>query len=418
MIATLLCLLILLLIVLSAFFSSSEITFAKANRFRIEKAAESGNRTAKIELQIIDEYVRTLSAILVGNNLVNIAASSASTMLFVRVFNIPDGAVVASVVITVLLLIFGETLPKIVAAALPDQLARRFAYPMKAAMIIFKPVVFAVEKLVSSVEHLWTPKEETPDMTSEELVELVDNIEEEGVFTEEESELIKSAIEITDTMAMDVLTPRVDLVAIDYEDGVPELNDELMLYTRIPVYRDTIDNIIGMISTKQLVKAIAAGQDVTLDDLMTPPLFVHKTRMISSIIREFRDRHIQAAIVVDEYGGTLGLVTMEDIMEEIVGEIYDERDAVEDEIIQIDEHTFIVDGDTNIYDLFDVCDYEPQEFDSEYNTVGGWVTEQLDRFPKAGDNFTWDRFTVRVLEAHGVRVEKVKVILADPPEEE
>ncbi|MBQ7454799.1 MAG: CBS domain-containing protein, partial [Clostridia bacterium] len=188
--------------------------------------------------------------------------------------------------------------------------------------------------------------------------------------------------------------------------------------TRIPVYRDTIDHIVGILSTKKLIKAIAAGQSVTLDDLMTEPLFVHKTRMVSSIIKDFRDRHIQAAIVVDEYGGTLGMLTMEDIMEEIVGEIYDERDAVEDEIVQVDEHTFIVDGDANIYDLFDMCDYEPPEFESEYNTVGGWVTERLDRFPRAGDEFTFDRYTVRVLESHGVRVEKVKVILADPPEEE
>ena len=418
MIIALLILLIVVLIALSAFFSSSEITYAKANRYRVEKAAEGGSKVAKLELRIIDDYVRSLSAILVGNNLVNIAASSAATMLFARALNLKNGAAIASVAITALLLLFGETLPKIVASSLADPLARLFAYPMKLSMLLFKPVVDLVEKLVHRFEHLWTPQEDTPDMTTEELVELVDNIEEEGVFTEEEGELIRSAIEITDTMAMEVLTPRVDLLAIDYEDGVPELRDELMQYTRIPVYRDTIDNIIGVLSTKKLIKAIAGGQTVTLDDLMTPPLFVHKTRMLSSIIREFRDRHIQAAIVVDEYGGTLGMVTMEDIMEEIVGEIYDERDAVEDEIVKIDDHTFIVDGDTNIYDLFDVCDYEPPEFDSEYNTVGGWTTEQLDRFPRAGDTFTWDRYTVRVLEARGMRVEKVKVILADPPEEE
>ena len=418
MMIVLLCLLIVLFIVLSAFFSSAEITYAKANRFRAEKAAENGSRVAKLELLIIDDYVRSLSAILVGNNLANIAASSAATMLFARALNLRNGAAIASAVMTVLLLIFGETLPKILASSMPDALGRLFAYPMKVTLLVFKPVVDLVEKLVRRFEHLWTPKEETPDMTTEELVELVDNIEEEGVFTEEEGELIRSAIEITDTMAMEVITPRVDLMAIDYEDGVPELSDELMQYTRIPVYKETIDNIIGIMSTKKLIKAIAGGEQVTLDDLMTPPFFVHKTRMVSSIIKEFRDRHIQAAIVVDEYGGTLGMLTMEDIMEEIVGEIYDERDAVEDEIVQIDEHTFIVDGDTNVYDLFDKCDYEPPDFESEYNTVGGWVTEQLDRFPKAGDSFTCDRYTVRVLESRRMRVEKVKVILADPPEEE
>lgn len=418
MIATAIIILIVILIILSAFFSSSEIVYAKANRFRVEKAAEKGSKIARLELHIIDHYVRSLSAILVGNNLVNIAASSAATMLFVRVLKVPNGAAISSIVLTVLLLIFGETVPKIVASSMADTLGRIFAYPMKMTLVVFKPVVFVVEKLVNKLAPIWTPKEEMPDMTTEELVELVDNIEEEGVFSEKEGELIKSAIEITDTMAMEVLTPRVDLMAIDEEDGVPTLNDEMMQYSRIPVYRGTIDNIVGILSTKRLVKAIAAGEQVTLADVMVPPLFVHKTRMVSSIIREFRDKHMQAAIVVDEYGGTLGMVTMEDIMEEIVGEIYDERDAVENEIVQIDDATYIVDGNANIYDLFDVCDYEPQEFESEYHTVGGWTTEQLDRFPKAGDEFTVDRYTVRVLETQGMRVEKVKVTLSPAEEEE
>lgn len=416
--ALVLILLICVLIMFSAFFSASEITYAKANRFRIDKAAEEGSKVAKLEQYICDHYVRTLSAVLVGNNLVNIAASSAGTMLFVRVLQLKNGAAIATAVITALLLLFGETLPKIVAASMADTLARLFAYPLKVVMKVFSPIVFVVEKLVGKLSPLWTPKEETPDVTTEELVELLDNIEDEGVFTEKEGELIKSAIEITDTMAMEVLTPRVDLLAIDLDDGVPELTDELMQYTRIPVYQGTIDNIVGIMSTKKLIKAIAAGEHVTLQDVMVPPLFVHKTRMVSSIIREFCDKHMQAAIVVDEYGGTLGMVTMEDIMEEIVGEIYDERDAVENEIVQIDAHTCIVDGDANLYDLFDIFDYEPQDFDSEYNTVGGWATEQLDRFPKAGDEFTFDRYTVRVLETNGMRVEKLKVTISDPPEEE
>ena len=416
--ALVLILLICVLIMFSAFFSASEITYAKANRFRIDKAAEEGSKVAKLEQYICDHYVRTLSAVLVGNNLVNIAASSAGTMLFVRVLQLKNGAAIATAVITALLLLFGETLPKIVAASMADTLARLFAYPLKVVMKAFSPIVFVVEKLVGKLSPLWTPKEETPDVTTEELVELLDNIEDEGVFTEKEGELIKSAIEITDTMAMEVLTPRVDLLAIDLDDGVPELTDELMQYTRIPVYQGTIDNIVGIMSTKKLIKAIAAGEHVTLQDVMVPPLIVHKTRMVSYIIREFRDKHMQAAIVVDEYGGTLGMVTMEDIMEEIVGEIYDERDAVENEIVQIDAHTCIVDGDANLYDLFDIFDYEPQDFDSEYNTVGGWATEQLDRFPKAGDEFTFDRYTVRVLETNGMRVEKLKVTISDPPEEE
>ena len=202
MIVVFLCVLIVIFIVLSAFFSSAEITYAKANRFRVEKAAGDGSKVAKLELHIIDHYVRSLSAILVGNNLANIASSSAATMLFVRALRLPNGAAIASAVMTALLLVFGETLPKIVASSIPDTLAQLFAYPMKATMTVFKPVVDVVEWLVHKMEHLWTPKEESPDMTTEELVELVDNIEEEGVFTEEEGELIRSAIEITDTMGV------------------------------------------------------------------------------------------------------------------------------------------------------------------------------------------------------------------------
>lgn len=419
MMTVLLILLIVALVILSAFFSASEITYAKANRFRIDKAAEEGSKVAKLEQFICDHYVRSISTVLVGNNLVNIAASSAATMLFVRVLNLPNGSVVATVVMTLALLLFGETVPKIVASSMPDVFAKLFAYPLKAVMKVFSPIVFVVEKLiVGKLAPLWTPKEETPDMTTEELVELLDNIEDEGVFTQEEGELIKSAIEITDTMAMEVLTPRVDLTAIDIDDGIPELTDELMQYTRIPVYRDTIDNIVGIMSTKKLIKALASGQEFTLEDVMVPPLFVHQTRMISSIIRDFRDKHIQAAIVVDEYGGTLGMLTMEDIMEEIVGEIFDERDDIENDIQMVDEKTCLVDGTVSLYDMFDRFEYEPQDFESECNTVGGWATEQLDRFPVPGDEFTVDRYTVRVLETQGRRVEMLKVTLNDPPEEE
>ncbi|MEI3428478.1 MAG: hemolysin family protein [Christensenellales bacterium] len=327
--ALVLILLICVLIMFSAFFSASEITYAKANRFRIDKAAEEGSKVAKLEQYICDHYVRTLSAVLVGNNLVNIAASSAGTMLFVRVLQLKNGAAIATAVIIALLLLFGETLPRSWPPAWPIPWLACLPIRLGGHEGLFAHCVCGGKSWLASCRPCGRPRKQCADVTTEELVELLDNIEDEGVFTEKEGELIKSAIEITDTMAMEVLTPRVDLLAIDLDDGVPELTDELMQYTRIPVYQDTIDNIVGIMSTKKLIKAIAAGEHVTLQDVMVPPLFVHKTRMLFFIIREFRDKHMQAAIVVDEYGGTLGMVTMEDIMEEIVGEIYDERDAVE-----------------------------------------------------------------------------------------
>lgn len=409
-----------LLVALSAFFSSCEIAFAKSNKQRIKKAAEAGDKIAGKANYINDHYVQSLSTVLVGNNLVNIAASSAATVFCVSVFA-KNGQTIATVATTVILLIFGETVPKIVAADIPDQLSRLYAPLLRLFMVIFKPVVLSVSKLVEKLSPLWTPKEAQPQVTQEELYEILEDAEEEGVFTEEEGELIKSAIEITDIMAMEILTPRVDMLALDVEDFQDideDLSSEMLRHSRIPVYRDTIDNIIGILPTKQWMKARLTEENVDIESLLVPPIFVHKTRMISSIIREFRREHLQMAVVVDEFGGTMGILTMEDIMEEIVGEIFDERDDVEDEIVKVADDTYIVDGAMNVYDLFDMVEFEPRDFETEYTTVGGWATEMLDRFPKAGDEFVYERLTVRVLEAQPTRVEQLRVTVAPPPEED
>ncbi|MGI6717060.1 MAG: hemolysin family protein [Eubacteriales bacterium] len=409
--------LIFIFIVLSAFYSSAEIAFAKANAIRIKKQAESGDKAAMHEKYINDNYTRSLSTLLVGNNMVNIAASSAATVIFVHYLGESKGPTVASAVLTIVLLIFGETLPKILASTIPDQLARLYARPLRFFMVVFFPIVWAVEKLVNLVSPLWTPKEKAPLVTAEELYEIVDNIEGEGVFTEDEGELIKSAIEFTDTTAMDILVPRVDVFAIDIDEEIT-ITDEFYRYSRIPVYRDSIDNIVGILPTKKLLREIAAGNEYNIEELLYPPIFVHMTKTVSSIIDEFRKKHQQLAVVVDEYGGTAGILTMEDITEEIVGDIFDERDLVEDDIRQIGENVYEVDGSTNIYDLFDTLDWEPNDFETEYTTVGGWVTEMLDKFPETGDTFTYLRITVTVEEAKSMRVEKVRVEYTPPAEEE
>ncbi|MDD4125715.1 MAG: hemolysin family protein [Eubacteriales bacterium] len=411
------CLLILLFVILSAFYSSAEIAFAKANAIRIRKQAENGDKTAKHAKYINDNYTNSLSAVLMGNNLVNIAASSAATVIFVAHLGRTKGQPVASVVITLVILIFGETLPKILASTIPDKLARMYAVPLRLSMLLYYPVVRAVEKLVKLIEPLWTPKERAPLVTAEELCEMVDNIEDEGIFTEDEGHLIKSAIEFTDTTAMDILVPRVDVFAVDIEDEELEITEEFYRYSRIPVYRDTIDNIIGILPTKKLLREIAEGKKYNLEELLYPPIFVHMTKTVSSIIDEFRKKRQQMAVVVDEYGGTMGILTMEDITEEIVGNIFDERDVVEDDIRMTGENVYEVDGSTNIYDMFDILDWEPSDFETEYTTVGGWATEMLDKFPENGDNFTFMRVNVTVLEAHSMRVEKLRVIYTPPDNE-
>lgn len=400
---------ILIFVILSAFYSSAEIAFAKCNKLRFEKNADNGDKTAKLVMKISEDYTGQLSTILVGNNLVNIAASSLATVVAISLIGKARGETVATILTTIIILIFGETLPKIIAAAIPDSTAKLYARPLLFCMFIFKPVVVLVNKFVNLLAVIWTPKEKSPDVTSEELVEILDDIEEEGVFSEDESELIKSAIEFTDTLAKDILVPRVDVIAIDIDEPF-ELTDDICKHTRIPVYSESIDNVIGVVTTKELMKATAAGKEINIREMMREPIFVHMTRTISSIIEEFRQKHQQLAIVVDEYGGTMGILTFEDITEEIVGEIFDERDSVENDVILLEENVFEIDGSMNIYDMFDEIDFdEPSDFESEYVTVGGWATEMLDKFPENGDEFTYENLKVTVTEAEAKRVLTLKV---------
>ena len=399
---------LLLFVILSAFFSSAEIAFAKCNKLRFERYAQDGDKTAALVLKIAEDYTSSLSTILVGNNLVNIAASSLATVVAISLLGKARGETAATVITTAVILVFGETLPKIIAAAIPDSTAKLYAKPLYFFRVVFKPIVLLVDKFVNALAKLWT-KEDQSNVTSEELCEILEDIEEEGVFSEDESELIRSAIEFTDTMAMDILVPRVDVFFFFFEDPF-ELSEEFYKYTRVPVYEGSIDNIIGIISTKKLIKSIASGEEPDIRKMMYEPTFVHKTRTVSSILEEFRETHRQMAVVVDEYGGTMGILTLEDITEEIVGEIFDERDSVEIDIKAVGENVYEVDAGTNIYDLFDYIDFdEPSDFESDYITVGGWATEMLDKIPDAGDSFTYENLVVTVLEAEAVRVIKVKV---------
>ena len=406
-------------IALSAFFSGSEITFARANKKRIENDADKGDRRAINARYIQQNYTRSLSTILVGNNLVNIAASSAATILFVSMMKLKGGEAIATVLTTLLLIIFGETMPKIIAADRADSLARRNAGPLRLMMTVFKPVVVGVEKMVDKLSPIWTPKDKAPQTTTDELRIILEDAEEQGVFTEEEGELIDNAIEFSDTMAMEVMTPRVDMVAVDIDKPFDELTEEMLRHSRLPVYRGTIDHIIGVLPTKLFMKQRLSGGKTDIESLLVDVIYVHKTRMISTIIHEFRRRHLQMAVVLDEFGGTMGILTMEDIMEEIVGEIFDERDDVEEECVDVGANSHQISGSMNIYDFFEAVEYTPAaDFTTHYTTVGGWVTERMDRFPVKGDRFTFDRITVTVLEAEPHRVEMIQADVTPPPEKE
>lgn len=413
--------LMVLLVLFSAFFSSSEISYATANKLHIRSAAEAGDRRAKGVQWISDHFPKFLSTILVGNNLVNIAFSSVMTLLLNTYYG-SSGESAAPLVSTAVLLICGEIIPKIVGTSQADRLVYFYVYPLRFFMLLFTPVVAVVNAIVGTLSKLWTPEEPEPEVTDDELVTILETIEEEGVFTEQESELIKSAIEFSDVTAVDILVPRVDVTAFNLDDGLEKLleDEEMLSYSRIPVYRETIDNIQGILSTKKLLKAAVTQEldEIDVDDLLSPPVYVHKTRTISSILKEFRKKHLMMAVVVDEFGGTMGILTLEDILEEIVGDIFDESDDVELDVVPEGEDIYTVDGGTNIDDFFEYIGYTPADFESEYSTMGGWAVEKLDRFPKVGDHFTWDRFDVTVTAAETMRVETLQIRLLPPPEDE
>jgi len=413
--------LMVLLVLCSAFFSSSEISYATSNKLRMHSAADAGDKRAKAAVWISDHFPKFLSTILVGNNLVNIAFSSVVTLLLSERLG-SRGESAAPFVSTAVLLVFGEIIPKMVGTSQADRLVYIYVYPLRFFMLLFTPVVAVVNMIVGKLSRIWTPKEPEPEVTDEELVTILETIEGEGVFTEQESELIKSAIEFSDVTAMDILVPRVDVSAFDIEDGLEKLleNDEILSYSRIPVYRETIDNIMGILSTKKLLKAAATQpiDQIDITDLLSPAVYVHKTRNISSILVEFRKKHLMMAVVVDEFGGTLGILTLEDILEEIVGDIFDESDEVEVDVVADGEGIYTVDGGTNIDDFFEYIDYTPSDFESEYTTMGGWAVEKLDRFPQVGDHFQWDRFDVTVTAAEAMRVETLQIRVLPPEEEE
>lgn len=405
--------LLVFLIMCSAFFSGSEIAFATANKMRLKNAADAGNPSAKLACRIADRFTEFLSTVLVGNNLVNIAAASTATLIAVYHLGIERGETVAALVMTVIILIFGEILPKILAAEDADRIVLAFARPLHFCFILFKPLVLAVSKMLNRLSKLWTPTDAEPSVTDEELVEMVDTIEEEGVISEREGELIRSAIEFSDTTVHEILTPRVDVAFVDIDDPVEEIlaNDEIMRHSRVPVYEGSVDNIIGILNTKHLLKSAIADRKPDIRRLMRDPLFVHMTMTTADLLQEFRSRRLHMAVVLDEYGGTMGIVTMEDVLEEIVGDIWDEKDVVETEYTKVSDTVYTVDGSMQISDLFELLDVSDRDFDSEYTTIGGWATETLDRFPETGDSFRYKNLLVTVTKTDNMRADKLRVEL-------
>ena len=393
------------LILMSGYFSATETAFLSCNKTRLRTMAEKGNKRAALVNRLNENYDRLLSTILIGNNIVNLTAASIGTVLFVRLYG-DIGATVSTAVITVLVLIFGEITPKNVAKDCPEKLAMFSAPIIRVLIWIFTPLnlLFGLwKKLVSKVLHL----ESDSKMSQEELLMLVEEVREGGTIDSEEGDLLKNAIEFNDMRAEDILTHRVDLEAVDIESTKEEIAEVFTQskFARLPVYEDSIDNIIGILNMKDFYD----GTGITaksIRDIMTKPLFVLKSEKIDELLKLLQETKSQMAVILDEYGGTLGIVTLEDILEELVGEIWDEHDEVTEEYVPIGENRWRVDCSVN---LDDFCDFFGIETDSTTISLGGWVMEQLGKVPEAGDSFEFECLSVSVVDTDGQRVTFIDV---------
>lgn len=421
MVETILFIVLIVCVALSAFFSGSENALSAANKLRVKKLADEGNKNAKLTYSLIENYPKTISTILVGNNLVNIVASSVTTLLALRLFPTSNQAVtIATFVITVVVLIFGEIMPKILATEHANGFASMVSFPLRVVQYIVSPLVWVVTKLVNSASHIWTPEEVEDSVTDEELVDIVESIEEEGVIDEDKSELIISAIEFSDIDAYEIMVPRVDVVGINIEDSIEDIMSDSSIFNHsvIPVYKESLDDIVGVVKAKDLMRQYLITGSIDLEKIMKQPTFVHKTKSILDLLEDFKESGNLMAFIIDEFGGTMGIVTMEDILEELVGDIWDEKDKVVPDYIEKEENILEVDGMMNIFDFFELVEYDSREFESAYTTLGGWCTEMLEDFPEVGEKFSFENMDFEILAMDDLRVEKVKVVINKKETEE
>ena len=407
----------------SMFFSAADMVYGIVDKDKLIRENGKKEKRAKIALQIAKDYELSISAILLGNNIVNIFASSIVTIIGIALSdgNTQLATTITTISFTVFIIIFCEFIPKAFAKRFNYPLALAFAYPVIFFKYLFFILVWPIAKLFKLFGKLFAKKSKEEDVIDEDvLTEMADSLEEEGILEENEAEILRSAIDLNDIEAFEIMTPRVDVFAIDLEDDINKLikDKEIFKHSRIPVYEETIDNIIGILPIKSLAKKLLAGEKVTdIKSMCYKPLVVPRNHQILDVLKEFKERKIHIAVVIDEYGGTEGILTMEDILEEIVGDIFDEDDEIEEEYIEKGHGVYIVDGTMNLDDFFELIDYK-EEVETDYTTVGGFCQDILDRFAKKGDEFDFARFHFKVLQADEFTVERLKVEDMEFEEEE
>ena len=417
---------IFIMICLSAYFSASEIAFNTANKMRLRKACETGSCTARIAYRICDKFTTSLSAILIGNNLANIAISTCTTLIVMNLFhnNVALASTVSTILVTVVILIFGEIVPKVLSKQHADTVVRIIAIPTRVLTVLLSPFVFIVMALLFVLRKMWGTdrKDDEPTVTEEELVSIIDTVEEEGVINEGQGELLQSTLDFSDTSIEKIMTPRIDVTAINMDDDpekIMALLSDMTQFSRLPVYEDSIDNIVGILSLTRYYKATLDEANPDIRSMLLKPCKLHKTMKLPAALAKLREAKMHLAIVIDEYGGTLGIITMEDILEELVGDIWDDTDVIVTECLATGESTYEVLGDMNIDDFFEEIDFiKPESFSCEYSTMGGWAIEMLEADPHVGDSFRYENIFIIVAQMEEERVTKLTVLVEEKQDEE
>lgn len=402
----------LVCMLLSAFFSAAEMALSSANVIRLENMAEDGNKAAACAIRVLNKFDGALSAILIGNNFANIALSSLSSVIAISTFG-EKYTWLATIISTVAVISLCETMPKIVAKKNANRWSLSFAYIVRGLQIVFSPLIFVVVKFVNLLTSFKSGdgQEHEQDAAIEELQSIIDIAEDEDVLDEDRSELLHAALDFNEICAFEVMTARVDTTALDIDDSWEE-NFEIINsspYSRLPVYQDSIDNIIGVLYLNHFFRALLDNDRVDIRSLLMTPCYIYKTQKLPAVLSQFRRSKKHLAIVTDEYGGTLGVISMEDVLEEIVGDIWDESDTIEDELVELPDGVFEMGGDMAMGDFIETLELEESEFDFDSATVGGWTLETFGDYPKVGDSFTYKNLTVTVLMMDGMRVEKILV---------
>lgn len=414
--------LLVVLIAFSAFFSAVETSFTSLNRIKLKTYAQEGKGSAKTALKLVENYDKLLYAVLIGNNIVNLTASSIATLLFIELFanNQSLGSTISTIVTTVVVLIFGEITPKTVAKMVPEKIAMAFAAIVRFFVIIFTPLCWVFggwKKLILKV-FKFKPDE---GITEEELINIVEEAGEDGSLNDNETTLIRSAIEFNDLDVEDIYVPRVNVIAIEKNTPIEEIKGLFVehSFSRLPVYEDDIDHIIGMLHEKDFYASLARGC-TDISGCITNIAFATEHMKISTLLKSLQKQKIHMAVVVDEYGGTCGIVTMEDILEELVGEIWDEHDEVVEYFEKVSDTVYIVDGNAEVDDFFELFSIEEdREDETDSNTVSGWICEKLENLPEKGNELTENGLHIVVLDVDQTRVAKIRVeILPKESEEE